>query len=165
MVKPPEGDIVSSDTERRILAVHGAASAAVVAVSRLSNVLPSHRTDMLEASGEKLSQSLRRLDKSVSQMLERQSTLLESSLEHGKSREEIDRWQKRYHAVERERDSLQEMLIALKGKYESLEESYRKQVQQNQQITAEVRQLKQRMSEADSRLAALYNSLDSTMTG
>jgi chromosome segregation ATPase len=116
-----------SEAHQRLLSIHGAASAAVVAVNRLSSILPlanhSH-TEELEAASERLAGSLRRLDEAVTRVMQINVENAGKLLVRTEQHESNEKWQKRYHAVERERDSLQEMLVALKERYEKLQNAY-----------------------------------------
>lgn len=116
-----------SEAQKRLLSIHGAASAAVVAVTRLSTILPltnhSHAEE-LDAASVRLAGSLSRLDEAVTRVMKVNVENAGKLLVRVEQQETNEKWQKRYHAVERERDSLQEMLVALKSRYESLQNAY-----------------------------------------
>ncbi|MBY0355834.1 MAG: hypothetical protein K2Q12_08945 [Rickettsiales bacterium] len=116
-----------AEAQRRLLSIHGAASAAVVAVNRLSSILPvanhSHAIE-LDVASERLANSLRRLDEGVTRVMQVNLESAGKLLVRAEQQESNEKWQKRYHAVERERDSLQAMLVALKDRYEKLQAAY-----------------------------------------
>jgi chromosome segregation ATPase len=151
-----------SEAHQRLLSIHGAASAAVVAVNRLSSILPlanhSH-TQELEAASERLAGSLRRLEDAVTRML--QVNVENAGKLLTRNEQQDEKWQKRYHAVERERDSLQEMLVALKDRYEKLQTAYHERQHAFDLKVLEYEALQLRHLEARQRLDQSLVLLDS----
>ena len=128
MPSPQNGERSNpSEAQRRLMSIHGAASAAVVAVNRLSSILPLTQTsngEELEAASKRLAESIRRLEGSVTRVMQTNVETAGKLLTRVEQQESSEKWQKRYHAIERERDSLQAMLVALKDRYEKLQASY-----------------------------------------
>lgn len=152
-----------SEAQRRLMSIHGAASAAVVAVTRLSSILPltpSAHTEELEAASERLAGSLHRLDEVVTRLMQLNMENAGKLLTRVEQQETSEKWQKRYHAVERERDSLQGMLVALKDRYEKLQIAYSERQHAFDLKTLEHEALQLRHLEARQRLDQSLALLD-----
>lgn len=126
----------SLPTEHRIASVQGAANAAVGAMNRLSHILPPLSHPDLEKAGGKLAGSIAYLEASVISLLAEVEALRQKEKQGSAEASGTA-----YALLQHEYDSLQEILVALKARYETVE--------------GECKALERQIQEADARYASL----------
>lgn len=145
----------SLPTEHRIASVQGAANAAVGAMNRLSHILPPMSHPDLEKAGGKLAGSIAYLESAVISLLDEVEALKRREKEGAGSISETA-----YALLQREHDSLQEILVALKKRYESVENECKVLERQIQEADARYAGLKARAATVSEGLDRAINVVD-----